>query len=143
VSFLDALDRYLPTLQAELDAYLTADGAREAEAIAERALKLARDILDLDEFRDLALPGGLARRGRPQPASEPDQAATRRTRRRTPRDDAPPAEPGTDPSPRGRRIRYEEVPFASGWRLPGEAARLSLQAPDPSVEARPRPDAAG
>jgi hypothetical protein len=116
IAFLDTLDRYLPTLQAELDAYLTADRAREAEAIADRALKLARDILDLDEFRDLALPGGLARRGRPQPASEPDETTTRRTRRRTPRDDTPPTEPGADPSPRGRRIRYEEVPFEDGSR---------------------------
>ncbi len=110
IALLDLLDRYLPTLQAELEGHLAVHRARQASEIGERALRLARDILDLDEFRDLALPGGLARRGRPV-AQTPDSTARKGRKRRT---GDPPARPGTDPSPRGQRIRYEEVPFEPG-----------------------------
>jgi hypothetical protein len=113
IAFLDLLDTYLPTLQAELDTHLTAHREKEAGAIAERALRLARDILDLDEFRDLALPGGLAKRGRPAPVAAREGEAPRRRKKRG---GEPPAAPGTDPSSRGRRIGYEEMPFDAGSR---------------------------
>ncbi len=111
IALLDLLDRYLPTLDADLESHLSVHRARQASEIGERALRLAREILDLDEFRDLALPGGLAKRGRPEP-SPPHEPARGRTRKR-PKGDTPQG-PGTQPSPRGRRIRYEEVPFESG-----------------------------
>jgi len=113
IAVLDLLDRYLPTLDAELESHLSAHRARQASEIGDRALRLARDILDLDEFRDLALPGGLAKRGRPEAATKPTEGTDRRQRRRS---GEPPAAPGTDASPRGRRIRYEEVPFEAGSR---------------------------
>ncbi len=113
IALLDLLDRYLPTLQAELDGHLAAHRAQQVSAIADRALRLARDILDLDEFRDLALPGGLAKRGRPEPATP--RAATR-SRRKSPRSSEPPLGQGTTVSARGRRIRYEELPFEAGSR---------------------------
>jgi hypothetical protein len=111
IALLDILDRYLPTLEAELDGHLAAHRAQQASEIGERALRLARDILDLDEFRDLTLPGGLAKRGRPEPEPPLKAARARRPRRNA---GNPPAGPGTDPSPRGRRIRYEEVAFETG-----------------------------
>jgi len=113
IALLDLLDRYLPTLQAELDGHLAAHRAQEVTAIADRALRLARDILDLDEFRDLALPGGLAKRGRPEADAPP---ATTRPRRKSSRSADPPVGEGTTPSARGHRIRYEEVPFEAGAR---------------------------
>jgi hypothetical protein len=113
VALLDLLDRFLPTLDAELGEHLTLLRTREAEAIAERALRLARDILDLDEFRDLALPGGLAKRGRPEPARAAGTGVKRRRRRAS---GEPPIAPGSDASPRGRRIGYAEVPFDAGSR---------------------------
>ena len=113
IAVLDLLDRYLPTLEAELEGHLAAYRARQASEIGDRALRLARDILDLDEFRDLALPGGLAKRGRPEPTTARGAGAPGRQRRR---DGEPPAAPGADPSTRGRRIRYEEVPFEAGSR---------------------------
>jgi hypothetical protein len=113
VAFLDLLDRLLPTLQAELDDHLVALRTREAGAIAERALRLARDILDLDEFRDLALPGGLSKRSRQNPALAPGAGVKRRKRQPS---GEPPVGPGTEPSMRGRRIGYEELPFESGSR---------------------------
>ena len=111
IALLDLLDRFTPSLEAELDAHLAEQRAQQASEISERALRLARDILDLDQFRDLALPGGLAKRGRPDVALRPpERGAKRRSRGTT---DAP-ATPGSVASPRGRRIRYEEVPFEPG-----------------------------
>jgi hypothetical protein len=116
VAFLDLLDGYLPTLRAELEIHLATYRAREAEAIADRALRLARDILDLDEFRDLALPGGLAKRGRPEPPVSPGGAERTASAKKRARRSEPPADPGSRPSRRGQRIGYEEVPFESGSR---------------------------
>ena len=116
VAFLDLLDGYLPTLRAELEIHLASHRAREAEAIAERALRLARDILDLDEFRDLALPGGLAKRGRPEPPASVSARGSASKSRKRARPAEPPADPGSRPSPRGQRIGYEEMPFESGSR---------------------------
>jgi hypothetical protein len=48
VALLDLLDRYLPTLEAQLEGHLAAYRARQATEIGERALRLARDILDLE-----------------------------------------------------------------------------------------------
>src|SRR5439155_21936831 len=81
IAVLDLLDRYLPTLEAELDGHLATHRARQASEIGERALRLARDILDLDEFRDLALPGGLAKRGRPAPPASVHQVTPGRPRK--------------------------------------------------------------
>jgi hypothetical protein len=53
IGLLDLLDRYLPTLTAELEGHLAAHRARQASEIGERPLRLARDIR-LDEFRDRA-----------------------------------------------------------------------------------------
>lgn len=113
IALLDLLDRYLPTLQAEIDEHLAAHRAHEVSAIADRALRLARDILDLEEFRDLALPGGLAKRSRPEPESPPSRSKPSGKARRS---SDPPVEAGTTISARGRRIRYEEVPFEAGAR---------------------------
>jgi hypothetical protein len=111
IALLDLLDRYLPTLRAELDEHLAAHRALEVAAIADRALRLARDILDLDEFRDLALPGGLAKRGRPESAGPPGPPRMRPKRTRT---GEAPRDAGEMLSARGRRIRYEEVVFEPG-----------------------------
>jgi hypothetical protein len=110
IALLDLLDKYLPTLNAELDGHLAARRAQQASEIGDRALRLARDILDLDEFRDLALPGGLAKRGRPEPTTTREAAPGRKRRR----SGEPPKTSGNVSSTRGRRIRYEEVPFEAG-----------------------------
>jgi hypothetical protein len=108
-ALLELLDGYRPTLEAELESYLTEHRIREAADLGQRALRIARDILDLEEFRDLALPGGLAKRRRPSPARSltPRPQGSPRKRNAT-------ASPGDHPAPDGRRIRYEEVPFENG-----------------------------
>lgn len=125
IALLDLLDRYLPTLEAELDVHLAAHRARQSSEIGERALRLARDILDLEEFRDLALPGGLAKRGRPEPptAGPPAGGRARKTR-----GGGTPKDPGTHPSSRGQRIRYEEVPFQAGSQAHSRFASGVVQA---------------
>jgi Histidine kinase-, DNA gyrase B-, and HSP90-like ATPase len=109
IELLDLLDRYRSTLQSEVDTHLADLRARQASEVGERALRIARDILDLDEFRDLALPGGLSKRRRPR---EDVTAATRPASKAGTR--ARSAKPGDKRSPPGTRIRYEEVPFESG-----------------------------
>jgi len=109
IGLLDLLDRYRPTVEAEVAAYLAAHRAQEAADIEQRALRLAREILDLDEFHDLALPGGLARKTRAGRTATPPSGGTRTRRSRH-----APVEPGERQSPRGTRIHYEEVPFENG-----------------------------
>lgn len=112
LALLDLLDRYRPTLEAEVESHLATHREKQAADIEKRALRIARDILDLDEFRDLALPGGLAKRGRPtMPVPSPSERALKRARRAGTSKD-----PGERTSPRGHRIRYEEVPFDNGSR---------------------------
>lgn len=123
IALLDALDRYAPTLRGEIEEHLKAHRANELSAIADRALRLARDILDLDEFRDLALPGGLAKRGRAEPPA-PAEATSRSKRPRATRS---PAGQGDLPSPRGHRIRYEELPFEPGSRAHSRFASGTVQ----------------
>jgi hypothetical protein len=113
IGLLDALDRHRSTLDAELEGHLAEHRAKQASDIERRALRIARDILDLEEFRDLALPGGLAKRGRPAPAADMGRTAgakkTMKSRRR-------PTDPGDKTSPRGQRIGYRELPFENGSR---------------------------
>jgi len=111
IGLLDLLDRYCATLSSEVDHQLAELRAREASDIETRAIRLARDILDLDEFRDLALPGGLAKRNRPAPDTRPPTSASRAKRTRK-----TPTTPGETATPRGRRIGYAEVPFDTGSR---------------------------
>lgn len=110
LGLLDLLDRYRPTLEAELESHLVEHRSREAADLGQRALRIGRDILDLDEFSDLALPGGLAKRQRPARKARAPKARDReatRPRRST-------VNSGDREAPDGRRIRYEEVPFENG-----------------------------
>ena len=124
LALVDLLDRYRPTLEAEVETHLATHRQKQAADIEKRALRIARDILDLDEFRDLALPGGLAKRGRPAPAEPPRSERMRKTARRN----TAPKDPGERPSPRGHRIRYEEVPFESGSRAHSRFSAGAVQA---------------
>ncbi|MBI3265254.1 MAG: hypothetical protein HYZ58_19165, partial [Acidobacteria bacterium] len=137
IALLDLLDRYQPTLQGQIDAQLGEHRAKQASDIERRALRIARDILDLDEFRDLALPGGLAKRGRPAPPA-PDEPKGRRTRATALRQR--PKDPGQKSSPRGQRIGYREVPFENGSRAHSRFASGVVEAntlhPDYVVAAR-------
>jgi len=106
VALLDLLDSYRKTLESEVQMHLTSHRAQQAADIQERALRIAREILDLDEFQDLALPTGLARKRRQVPNEKAVTSAASGRKKKT----APPT-PGDVPAVRGTHIRYEEVAF--------------------------------
>jgi len=116
IEFLSLLDRHLPQIEAEVEQRVEAEEEKELSRVQKRALKLAREILDLEEFNDLELPGGLAKRRR---------AAKEKERKRKLREkagqmrlpEAPPKEPGDRPAPRGPRMNYMEMAFEEGGRL--------------------------
>jgi hypothetical protein len=106
VGFLDVLDKQRPQIEAEVEELKEKEKEKALSQIQKRAIELAREILDLDEFRDLELPGGL-RRFR-QPSREQRSVKTGRItgeRSRT---------PGETKDPSGLRINYVEKPFETG-----------------------------
>ena len=109
VALLDLLDSYRKTLESEVQMHLTSHRAQQAADIQERALRIAREILDLDEFQDLALPTGLAKKRRKSAKEKSESSAAPANRKKK---DAP-ATPGDAPATRGTHIRYEEVAFES------------------------------
>ncbi len=107
LALLDLLDSYKTTLETEVQMHLSAHRAQQAVDIQERALRIAREILDLDEFQDLSLPTGLAKKrlkSQTAKVSSPQSASSRSKKR-------PSTTPGDQVSPRGTHIRYEELPF--------------------------------
>ena len=108
VALLSLLDRHRPQIEAEVEQLRTEEREKELSGIQRQAVQLAREILDLEDFRDLELPGGLAKahavtgNGRAEPAG-------RQTAERS-------QQPGDHPDPRGPRIRYSELAFQEGAR---------------------------
>lgn len=106
VKFLDLLDRYRSQIEAEVEELKSREEERELSEVQQRALQLAREILELDEFRDLELPGGLARA-----RSDAQQTGRRPEGERTGERSK---EAGDHPSSRGPRIDYQEIAFPDG-----------------------------
>lgn len=133
------LDRLRPSIEAEVEALRHEDRTRQLTAIHKSALELARDILDLPDFRDLALPGGLARRpsqptdqtGTPKP---PGGAASPEPQPPPELPHDPPRDPGDFSDPRGSRMNIVEAPFEDGDRLhsrfAGGVVRVNTLNPD-------------
>lgn len=106
VSFLELLDSQRPQIEAEVEQLKEEQREKALSEIQRRAIELAREILDLDEFKDLELPGGLAKTRQP-PEAERSVETGRRTGERS-------KEPGERREPRSLRINYEEKPFEDG-----------------------------
>ena len=106
VAFLELLDRIRPQIEAEVELRREELRERALSDIQRAAVHLAKEILDTDEFRDLELPGGLARAKAP-PAQERTAPTGRRTGERS-------VEPGERSRPGGLRINYVERPFETG-----------------------------
>ncbi len=115
ISFLSLLDRHAPQIEAEVEMRLKEEQEKELSSVQKRALKLAREILDLDEFTDLELPGGLAKRRRKKSEKTIKQRKLeKKGQLRMP--ESPPKEPGDRPTPRGPRMNYMEAAFEEGGR---------------------------
>lgn len=106
VRFLDLLDRHRSQIEAEVEESKSREEEREVSEVQQRALQLAREILELDEFRDLELPGGLAkaRSEDRNPGSKPEGERTGERSKTA----------GDHPTPRGPRIDYQEIAFPDG-----------------------------
>ena len=116
VGFLSLLDRHRPQIEAEVEERIEAEEERELSRVQRRALQLAREILDLEEFNDLELPGGLAKRRRAAAEKERKRRKLEKAGQlRLP--DSPPKEPGDRRAPRGPRMNYMEIAFEGGGRL--------------------------
>jgi hypothetical protein len=115
------LDRLRPSVEAEVDELRREDLDRRCTAVHQSALQIARDILDLPDFRDLALPGGMAKRGARNPTdAHADSNDLEEADASKPREEGPAGDPprgcGEVPDAGGSRINVVEIPFSDGKR---------------------------
>lgn len=61
IGFLNVLDKHRPQIEAEVETLRQEEREKALSEIQRAAIKMAREILDCDEFRDLELPGGMTR----------------------------------------------------------------------------------
>ncbi len=93
-------------LSEEVDAIRTEEDQRRQQQIHREAIELARDILEDEDFMDLELLGGLARRRR-QATQRQSRPAGEKTGERS-------QKPGDEQSPSGSRINVMEDDFEDG-----------------------------
>lgn len=105
-AFLDSLDKLRPQIEAEVELLRQEERDKALSEIQLAAIRMAREILDSDEFRDLELPGGTSRAKSPS-EKEGTVPIGRQTGERS-------TEPGDRRQPGGMRINYEETPFETG-----------------------------
>lgn len=105
-AFLDLLDKQRPQIEAEVELLRQEEREKALSEIQREAIRLAKEILDSDEFRDLELPGGTTRSKSPS-EKERTVPTGQRTGERS-------NEPGDRPQPSGPRINYVERPFETG-----------------------------
>lgn len=127
MGFLDVLDKLKPMVEAEVEELKQRETERKLSEIQRRAIELAREIFDLDEFKDLELIGGTARQRKPD-----EQKGVVPTGERTGERSR---ERGDHVAPKGLRINYQEVPFEEGPRrhsrlLPGGVVQTNSMNPD-------------
>jgi len=106
MAFLDVLDKQRPQIEAEVDSLREKERDKALSEIQRNAIRIAREILDLPEFRDLELPGGRTRSRSP---SEKERTVPRgkSTGERS-------KEPGDQQQTGGLRINYVEQRFETG-----------------------------
>ncbi|MFQ6046933.1 MAG: ATP-binding protein [Gemmatimonadales bacterium] len=120
IGFLGILDQVRPHIEAEVEELKALERAKELSEVERRAVQLAREILDLDDFRDLELPGGLSKGRAPA-----ERAAVTPTGERTGERSR---EPGDRSEPSGHRFAYEEIPFEDGASRHSRYVKGTVQA---------------
>lgn len=71
ISLLDELDRLRPSIEAEVENYKQEEAEKKLTEIQRKAIELAREILNMEEFKDLELLDGLGRKP-PEPRLPPN-----------------------------------------------------------------------
>ena len=116
MSLIELLYRHQPQIKAEVENLKQRERAKSLSEIQRRAIELAGEILDLEEFRDLDPLGGSAksRQTKPREVEPPQQEPPelkKPTERKTPK------EIGERQSKTGLRINFAEISFEDGaWR---------------------------
>ena len=71
ISLLEELDRLRPSIQGEVENLKQEEAEKKLTEIQKKAIELARDILNMEEFRDLELLEGMGRKS-PEPRLPPN-----------------------------------------------------------------------
>ncbi|TRZ93349.1 MAG: hypothetical protein D4R82_05215 [Dehalococcoidia bacterium] len=71
INLLDELDRLCPSIEAEVENLKQEEAEKKLTEVQRKAIELARDILNTEEFKDLELLEGLGRRS-PEPILPPN-----------------------------------------------------------------------
>jgi hypothetical protein len=112
-SFIDLLDKHRPQIEAEVETFKQKEREKALTEIQKRAIELAGEILDLDEFKDLELLGGSRKSRQTEPRKpkppEPEPPEPKRSK-----EQETPKEPGERQSKAGRKINYAERAFEEG-----------------------------
>lgn len=114
MAFLKLLESYAGLIEAQVETLRQAERERALSELQRAAIHLARDILDAEEFRDLELPGGLARSRAPAERERPSRRGKDTGERSK--------DPGDRREPGGPRFKYAEVDFETG---PARHSRFS------------------
>jgi len=71
IGLLDELDKLSPSIETEVNTLKQQEDEKKLTQIQKKAIELAREILNMEDFRDLELPEGLGRK-RPEPRFPPN-----------------------------------------------------------------------
>jgi hypothetical protein len=107
VQFLLELDKMRPFLEEEVEELRRKEEEKKLTEVQRKAIEIARDILDLDEFKDLELLGGLRKARKPVANPGVTHKKGDDTGERSLKE-------GEPEHTGGFRINYQEVPFEDG-----------------------------
>lgn len=110
-SFIILLDKHRPQIEAEVESFKQKEREKALTEIQKRAIELAGEILDLDEFKDLELLGGSTKRHK---AKHTGKKSTKKEKTKEIRTQK---EVGERQSKTGLKINFVEIPFEDGARL--------------------------
>jgi hypothetical protein len=107
VQFLAELDKIRPSLEAEIDELRREEEEKRLTEVQKKAIEIAREILDQDQFKDLELLAGLRKPRSPVMHPGETHKKGEMTGERSKRE-------GERERLGGLRIAYQEIPFEDG-----------------------------
>ena len=120
ILFLKELERICPSIEAEVEQLRAEVERKSLTIIHKQAIEMAKSILGQETFKDLALLGGLVKKGAPKKPTGKASKKGRQTGERS-------REPGAKRGP-GLRISFWELPFEQGPSLHSRFISGTVQA---------------